>query len=301
MAHVVVNGPASWNTLVGVAHLPDSRPQTVFAHGHRQTLGGTSAGKALTLARLGVQVTLRTALGDDDVAASIRSALAHPRVRLVASVGTGPSEQHLNVMSDDGGRLSVYLDLPPAPGTVPEAVRDALRTADVAVLDLADHSRALMPLARELGVPMWCDVHDYDGETEFQREFVEAADVLVVSADNLDDPESFLAERVAAGTRWAVCTLGARGAVGLGRDEGWWTVDAVPVGAAIDTNGAGDAFVAGMLTAHLRGLPLTAALQWGAAAGALTVRDVELSASSITAELVEELAPRAAITRPRRT
>ncbi|NTW42735.1 MAG: hypothetical protein HGA44_23190 [Cellulomonadaceae bacterium] len=46
---------------------------------------------------------------------------------------------------------------------------------------------------------------------------------------------------------------------------------------------------------------MTSALQWGTAAGALTVRDSELSASGITAELIEELAPRAAITRPRRT
>ena len=300
MAHVLVNGPASWNMLVSVAQLPDGRPQTVFATGHRRTLGGTSAGKALTLARLGVQVTLRTALGDDDDARHIRTALEHPQIRLIAPPAHGTSEHHVNLMADDGGRLSVYLDLPPDPGPPTSAVHEALRTADAVVLDLAQHSRELIPLARAAHVPLWCDVHDYDGEGEFHRDFVEAADVLVLSGAQLDDPESYLAQRVAAGTRWAVCTQGARGAVGFGRDEGRWVVDAVPSGDVVDANGAGDAFVAGMLAAHLHGLPLDTALRWGAAAGSLAVRSAELASPEISSDQVERLAELAIVRRATR-
>ena len=42
-----VAGPASWNTLVRLERLPESRPHMVRAQGHHQALGGTSAGKAL--------------------------------------------------------------------------------------------------------------------------------------------------------------------------------------------------------------------------------------------------------------
>src|SRR5450756_300533 len=181
MPHVVVAGPATWNTMVDVPAFPEPRPQTVFTTGHHDELGGTSAGKALTLARLSVDVTLRTALGDDDVAERITAALVHPRLTMAAARGVGPSERHLNLMTPDGARLSIYLDLPPDPGPVPDAVRDAIVRADVVVADLTDHAREVIPIARAAGVPLWCDVHDYDGAAEFHRQFVEAADVLAAS------------------------------------------------------------------------------------------------------------------------
>ena len=78
MPHVVVAGPATWNTMVGVPAFPEPRPQTVFSTGHHDGLGGTSAGKALTLACLSVDVMLRTALGDDEVAEWITAALVPP-------------------------------------------------------------------------------------------------------------------------------------------------------------------------------------------------------------------------------
>jgi sugar/nucleoside kinase (ribokinase family) len=193
-------------------------------------------------------------------------------------------------MADDGGRLSIYLDTPGDPGPVPTEVTDILARAAVAVLDLADPSRELIPLARAAGVPVWCDVHDYDGHATFHRDFVQAADVLLVSDDRLDDPRAFLESRVAAGTRWAVCTRGARGALALGRDEGWLEVAAVPAGAVVDTNGAGDAFAAGLLLGHLQGRPLAQCLRLGAAAGAMAVASADLVSPAMTADAIGLLA-----------
>ena len=167
MPHVLVAGPASWNTLVDVDALPAPRSHTVMARGHRRSLGGTSAGKALTLARLGVPVTLRTALGDDDVAERIVSALDHPLLTLAGDRSPGASEQHLNLMTPDGGRLSIYLDLPPDPGPPSREVGALLGTADVVVADLAGHVRDLLPTIRSRAREVWCDVHDHDGVAEF--------------------------------------------------------------------------------------------------------------------------------------
>lgn len=290
MPKVVIAGPASWNTLVAVHELPQPHPQTIFATGHSEGLGGTSSGKALTLARLGVDVTFRTALGDDGAAADIRASLTHPRLTVVAERGHGPSERHLNLMASDGARLSIYLSLPPDPGPIPAPVREAIAGADVVIADLADHARQVLPLARAAGRPLWCDLHDYDGSAEYHREFLEAADVVVVSGDRLPDVRAFLTAAVDGGARWAICTLGARGASALGRDEGWVQVSAVPVERVVDTNGAGDAFVAGALLGHLEGRPLGECLRFGAAAGALTVQSPDLAAETITPEAVLALA-----------
>lgn len=140
-----VAGPVSWNTLVRLDRLPESRPHMVRAQGHHQALGGTSAGKALNLAGLGCDVTLRTLVGTDDAASSILQRLDTPGLAVLAEVADGPSEQHLSLMTDAGDRLSIYLDLPELVVERQAArTRAALARCDVALIDLAEHSRPLL-------------------------------------------------------------------------------------------------------------------------------------------------------------
>ncbi|WP_121012802.1 carbohydrate kinase family protein [Saccharothrix australiensis] len=270
MPKVFVAGPASWNRLVYLDRLPEPTPRTVFARGHRTALGGTSAGKALNLAHLGADVTLRTVVGDDEAGRAITDALTAAGVDLVAEVVPGPSEQHLNLMAPDGGRVSIYLELPDlARPRHDDRALAALADADAAVVDLAEHARPLLAAARRAGVPVWCDVHDYDGVAEYHRDFVRAADHLFLNDDGMpeDDLRAFLAARVADGTRTAVATLGARGALAV-VPGGSHHVPAAPVERVVDTNGAGDAFFAGFLVAHLAGADVPAALAAGAAQAA---------------------------------
>lgn len=281
MPAVVVNGPASWNTLVRLDALPEPRPQTLAARSVEHGLGGTSAGKAVTLAALGVDVLLSTVLGDDDPGALVRAALERPRLRVLARpAARGRTEQHLNLVADDRDRVSIYLALPEVQGPTPPDLLTALGEAPVAVLDLAEHSRPLLETARSSGVPVWCDVHDDDGAAPYPRAFAEAADVLLVSAARLDDPRAYLDARVAAGTRLAVCTAGSAGA--LARDaEGWWEIPAVRV-EVVDAEGAGDAFLAGLLAAHLDGLPTPDGLALASAVAALAVAQPGLGGGSVT-------------------
>lgn len=292
---VVVVGPASWNTLVRLDALPEARSQTLFASGHHDGLGGTSAGKAVTLAALGVDVRLRTVLGADALGDAVRAALDHPRIALDAvPARDGRTERHVNLMAADGGRVSVYLELP-SPG-VPVDAAAGLAGARAAVVDLAELSVPVLAAAREAGVPVWCDVHDDDGAAEFQRPFADGADVLLVSEARLADPAAYLRARVAGGARLAVCTRGARGALALDAG-GFWEVGAAPVDAVVDTNGAGDAFLSGLLAATLAGRPNPEALAWASAAGALAVGTESLGAPHASAEAARALADRVAVTR----
>lgn len=295
MSHVFVNGPASWNTLVEVESLPGPVSQTVFASGYRDGLGGTSAGKAVSLAALGVDVVLRTILGDDEPGALVRAALTHERIRLeTAEADGGRSERHLNLMAADGGRLSIYLELPHAPEAPDTGA--SLHGAAVAVLDLAASSIPLIAQARALGVPVWCDVHDDDGKQEFQRPFADGADVVVVSESRLDDPNAYLRDRVSRGARLAVCTRGSRGALALD-EHGFIEVGTAPVDVVVDTNGAGDGFVAGMIAAHLAGGATLESLALGAATGAIAVTTTDLGARTATPEHAAALARRVEVRR----
>ena len=279
-APVFVAGPASWNELVYLDALPEPRSQTLFAERHRTTVGGTSAGKALNLRALGRGVVLRTVLGSDDVAPRVEDVLRRAGVTLLVEPSSdGRTERHLNLMGGAGERLSIYLQ---APGDVPpgrtwDAAVAALTAAPAVVIDLAGPALPLLREARRLGKDVWCDVHDYDGEAEFHREFVESASFLFLSSDRLPEYRAFMEDRVAAGARLVVCTHGARGASALTADGEWIEVAAVPVEHVVDTNGAGDAFFAGFLDAHLRGVGVAGALGEGARRGALCVQSPDLA------------------------
>ena len=263
---VFVSGPASWNTLIRLEQLPEPRPQMVRAQGHWQTLGGTSAGKALNLAGLGAQVVLRTVVGHDAAGVEILRSLDVDGVELVVEPADGASEQHVNLMTGAGERLSIYLELPGvASEQYAERTAAALADCDVAVIDLAEHNLPLLGTA--LGRPVWCDVHDHNGTDAFHRPWLEAADVLFLNDDRLADPLAFMRARVEAGTGLVVCTHGADGATAVSA-EGVVHVPAPPVADVVDTNGAGDAFLAGFLVASTAGADVRASLAAGHAQAA---------------------------------
>jgi len=274
---VLVAGPASWNLLVHLDHLPEARPGTHFARGFHETVGGTSAGKAMNLARLGADVTLRTVLGDDDEAARVRAALDRYGVCLLAEPALdGRTERHANLMAA-GDRVSLYLTAPqPGEEQHADATRAALEAADAVVVDLADHARPVLRAAVAAGVPVWTDLHDYDGEAEYHREFATSARYVFLSSDRLADPAPYMRILVDGGAELVVCTHGEAGASALQSDGTWTDVPAVGVGRVVDTNGAGDAFFAGFLTAYIGGRDVPAALRRGAevAAECVTVADL---------------------------
>ncbi|MDQ0642186.1 carbohydrate kinase family protein [Microbacterium murale] len=260
---VFIVGPASWNSIVVLDRLPEPVPHMQFAQESWETVGGTSAGKALSLAALGTPALLYALVGDDEPGRRISAALAAAGVeaRWGASATT---ERHLNLMTRAGERVSLYLSTPSEQtGAIADDLRSAMSDAEVIVLDLAAEPLRLLPLAQASGRPVWVDVHDYDGEAEYHRPFLAAADGVFCNADKLTDPVGFLRSRVASGASFAVCTLGAEGAVAVDADGETHRVDAVPVD-VVDTNGAGDAFFAGVLAARLEGATLPVSLSAGA-------------------------------------
>jgi sugar/nucleoside kinase (ribokinase family) len=171
-------------------------------------------------------------------------------------------------MTRAGGRVSLYLASPEATSGSDDAeLSAAMSSADAIVLDLAAEPLRLLPLAAATGRPIWVDVHDYDGAAEFHRPFLAAADAVFCNADRLEDPVAFLRSCIEDGASLAVCTLGADGAVAVDAAGVEHRVAAVPVD-VVDTNGAGDAFLAGVLDAALSGLTVPQALQAGARSAA---------------------------------
>ena len=256
---VVVCGPASWNHLIVLDHLPEPVPHMQFAQRSWHTIGGTSAGKALHLAGLGVDVRLWAPVGDDEDSARLRERLAGAGV-VVEVIASEQTERHVNLMAD-GGRVSLYVSTPSTPSAeAVEAAVGAVVAADLAVIDLSELGRLVIEAMPERPTPLWMDLHDYDGATAFHEPFLRAAEGVFMNDDGTEDPWKLMASCLDRGPRLAVCTLGAQGAIALEADGTRHEVSAVPA-TVVDTNGAGDAFMAGFLAAWLRKEPVDVALQ----------------------------------------
>lgn len=257
---VVVCGPASWNHLIALDHLPEPVPHMQHARRSWHTVGGTSAGKALHLAGLGVGVRLWAQFGGDEDGARLRERLRHAGV-VVEAIASEQTERHVNLMAVGGGRVSLYVSTPSTPSAdAVEAVASAVAAADLAVIDLSELGRLVLETLPTPQTPLWMDLHDYDGSAAFHEPFLRAAEGVFMNDDATDDPWRLMASCLERGPRLAVCTLGAKGAIALEADGTRHEVAAVPA-TVVDTNGAGDAFMAGFVAARLRTEPVAVALR----------------------------------------
>jgi sugar/nucleoside kinase (ribokinase family) len=209
-----------------------------------------------------VPVTLGTVVGVDDEAERILAVLADERITLIVERVAGRSERHLNLMAGSA-RLSIYLSLPQAPATpLPLEAQAASERTSHLVLDLSTRALDAIATARSRDATIWTDLHDYDGTSAFHQPFLDAADQVFFSDDAVGDPRPLMSRLASEGKRLVVCTQGAHGALAVDA-QGWHHVDAAPA-EVVDTNGAGDAFLAGFLAATLRGANVPEAMRAGA-------------------------------------
>jgi sugar/nucleoside kinase (ribokinase family) len=275
--------------MIRVDELPPPRPGSVFPPGWHETVGSSGAGKAMNLARLGVDVVLHCQLGEDEAGRRVRERLEDAGVTVDAILDRTGTARHVNLMSADGERLSFLLHTGDR-----EARYDADRVerlvddADHVMVAIVDPARDVIPIARRLGKPIWTDLHDALKQTDYIRDFL-AADYVFFSEAGASEPRAFMAELSDAGRELVVCTRGAAGAIARTRDRRWLDVPAEPVQVVVDTNGAGDAFLSGVAFGVLAGAPIERSLAIGARVASLAVQSPELASADLSPNSVADL------------
>jgi sugar/nucleoside kinase (ribokinase family) len=278
---VVVFGAASWNTMIRVDGFPEPAPATVFPPGWHEAIGSSGAGKAMNLARLGVDVTLSCLLGADEAGDRVRAGLEAAGVTVDAVHDPTGTARHVNLMDPAGRRISFLLHTgDPAARFDPARVEGLVAGADEVLVAIADPARAVLPIARRLGKRTWTDLHATDGDRAWERDFW-TADRVFLSGERLADPRPFMERLRGAGRELVVCTRGPDGALALTAGGRWLEVAAEPVEAVVDTNGAGDAFLAGVVFGELHRLPVERSLALAARVAALSVQSPELAPAAV--------------------
>ena len=260
-----VIGGVAWNLLVQVPKLPTDLT-TLHATSTREAIGGTGAGKALHLARLGLETRFHALLGDDDPGQRVREALKESGVRLTAWTDSEGTERHLNLMDPRGDRVSIFLNHSSEdPDVTTEELASFAHGADLVFVSLTHYARRALPTLAAAGKEVWVDLHDWDGQPDaFRGPFLEHGTHVFVSDVRLEDPRELGESLVAAGKQLVVVTHGHRGATAFFPDREPFFVVPHDEGPAVDSNGAGDAFCVGAAYGRRQGWDWPKSLRAGA-------------------------------------
>jgi fructokinase len=253
---VLVVGEALVDVFARPPHPPLVRP------------GGSPANVAVGLGRLGHRVALLTALGDDANGALLREHLAAAGVQVLSAAAsrTSSARVELRLGAAPTYQFDIEWDLTDAPRAT-QAQWLHVGSLGAVIAPGCEHVRALV--AAHPGMVSFdpnCRpaVHPVP-RRDIVEELVSRSAVVKLSDEDAAwlypalSPERVLDELRALGPRIVVVTLGARGALAAVEDERVH-VEAAPGRAVIDTVGAGDAFMVGLVSGLLEGVAPGAAL-----------------------------------------
>ncbi|HYC04871.1 MAG TPA: PfkB family carbohydrate kinase [Azospirillaceae bacterium] len=270
---LLVMGGAGVDTIVRVDRLPPDAVDTVLVPPIRDHAGHTGNGVALAARALGMRVRLVDFVGDDPAGDFLRARYARDRLDVDLVPSPAGTRRSVNLVDRTGRRLSFYDGRHVEGQRLPDAHwRPHLAQARHVHLSIMDWARHLILEARGAGVPVSTDLHDWDGANPYHLDFALGADLVFLSAAALGEDVAPVMARILRDGRagLVVATDGARGSLVLARGEAApvHIPAAAPHGPVVDSNGAGDAFVAAFLHGWLAGMAPQDCARLGSVAGA---------------------------------
>jgi ribokinase len=273
MPSVVVVGSCNIDLVAYAARIPGPG-ETILGDRFAMGFGGKGANQAVMAARLGASVEMVGALGDDSYAEMTLASFVEQEVgtrhvgRVVGSSGVAA----IWVEADGTNRIIVVAGANGLvdPATAARAVGDA-RAVDVVVGQLEipqAGTLAAFGAARSRGART---VLNPAPAAALDPALLAATDWLVPNELELEalagapfaNDDAALAEYAATAGVGLVVTLGAAGAVVV--EDGRTTRLPAPAVAAVDTTGAGDAFVGAFSVGLATGMPAVTAARLGIA------------------------------------
>ncbi|MFJ5222630.1 carbohydrate kinase family protein [Streptomyces sp. NPDC088400] len=271
---VLVVGGSGVDTVVRVDSLPVPLADAVSVGPIRESPGHTGGNVALGCRALGLDVKFLDYIGDDWTGNQVRERLTAGGVDFQALISPAGTRRAVNLVEKTGRRMSFHDARDPDDLRMPrDFYLPHLKRSRHVHLSITNFTRFLYDDIEALGVPVSTDLHDWDGLSEYHREFALRSDLVFLSAAGASERiASVMREILREGRAEAViATAGAGGSYLMSR-EGSRTPRPVPAtvppAPVVDSNGAGDAYVCGFLYGRLAGRDLEECARLGAVAGA---------------------------------
>ena len=272
---VLVVGGAGIDTIVQVPSLTLPAADSLHVPAIYDYVAHTGNGVALGCLALQLRTKFIDFIGADRQGELILARYRERGLDFSHLVHASGTRRSVNLVDPQGRRLSLYDGRHPYELRMPrDFYLPHLGAARHAHFSIMHWVRDLYDDAQALGVSVSTDLHDWDGVNPHQRDFALRSDLVFVGTAALGGRERIggvMAQILRDGRARAVVAMaGERGSYLLARADG--AVRHFPCAPlprpVVDSNGAGDSFVAAFLAAWLRGAPLELAMRHGAIGGA---------------------------------
>ena len=256
------------------------------------TIGQAGGYASRAYNRLGADAAFIGYIGADWMGEHIRSVLRSENIDTTGLyIDTQGTSRSVNLVYPDGSRKNFYDGKSHMSLQVPlDECVGLMQHARLVHFNIPNWARHLLKPAREMGIPVACDIQDVvDPYDPYRLDFIRGADYLFFSAVNHPDPMPVLKAFLELNPDLVIlATMGANGcALATSGTTAFYPpmyLD-LPV---VDTNGAGDAFAAGFLFSRvIEGCSLADSVRRGQISARYKCAQKSTSANMITHELLD--------------
>lgn len=291
---IVVFGSIGLDIVQSVKRLP--RPgETVLTSDYAMLPGGKGANQALAAARAGSAVSFIASVGDDDfgrralgnldrAGVDLTAVARRDRPTACATVSVAGDGENQIVVSSGANLETVSEQLNPGPGDLILQQMEIPLPEIWAGIDLAHDrgAKTILNAAPFHPIPPVA-LGKLDVLIVNEVEAAMLADDLGLDSTDLPGVCAAVQERFAV---TVVLTVGADGAMAFARDQAI-RANVLPL-RALDTVGAGDAFVGAFVAAMAADMALADCLRWGSVAGGLTCQQPGAQDGIPTRDAIEQ-------------
>ena len=290
---ILVSGLVNTETTTAVRGFPIPYYPIDYAFfGVNTAVSGVAFNLAKALKTLGDEVRLAGMTGNDFSAAYILESLRELGIatdHVQFKLRQTPSSV---VLYDPQGKRQIYCDLKDIQETAYAFDASVLEGIDLVAACNINFNRPLLSLAKQVGKIIATDVHVLsDIHDEYNREFMEHADILFLSDEAVGDNYRAFMEQLAAAypCRVIVMGRGSKGAAMYLRETGQ-VIDmpAAAVGPVVNTVGAGDALFSAFLHFYAKGFSPADALQRAQVFASYKITANGASNGFVTEQAIEE-------------
>lgn len=258
MSKIFVSGLANFETTCSIDNFPiEYAPINYNFFGVNSSVAGVGYNVAKALSVLGNDVAAASMVGNDISGEIIMKEMKLAGIKtdyITKVLCNTPSSV---VLYDKQGRRRIYCDLKDVQEKSCDFSNIEISDYDLVAACNINFSRPLLHMAKNAGIPVATDVHVLsDIFDDYNKEFMEYADILFLSDENIDgDPENFISQ-IASTYKNDIIVLG-RGNKGalmyIKENDEFYYQNARKVANAVNTVGAGDALFSSFISLYAAG------------------------------------------------